>query len=896
MLLFRRLGDGSGFEAAPIDVTDEVLFLDRLSDKLDTEDLGEFKTSNISITVDNSQKSWEQGSTRFPNGPGGFLLFRSRIVVRLGLKIGGLPEIFDRFTGQIEDTGEASKDSSRRLDVYSALAAIETTDADKAGVLVPNALLGIGDNVQSEFFTPDTGVGEVIDLRLGGESLRPGLRWSVGQLDDPNAPAKVSFESSQPDLGVEVRADYRTWKRDQRLEQVVADLLATVPDVPVAQIDPVVFDPPPQREIVHTTEGDFLEYIRLHATVVPEDPPPQNDASLTLLPFETTADFQATQNQSGVNFLRVKDAVHPQYIIQYEGDDVPDLEHNTVEGRPILPKDWQEFLPGGDVRVVEDSLLKLTHNGGADYFIFGQKAGATPDRYMSIRIKFASINGSCFYGGTNAAGAGAVLEFVNINQVRLHSSGSTGNITVNLTAFHVFEVVIDTAANLARLLIDGVQVATRTLGEPTPFTGGNTVQFQVSGNEVLELDFMRYADGTQPPLASLTFQRDMRPHLSGLTTFGLITTLGPFFAEFQGAPRNARYFWSHSEDGGFTFTPEVEIPNGGDVGDWTNTDQPDVVRLRVEFRGGSDTLPSALIRLAFPSLSHVIVDGGDGLGSWDTWQTVFDANDGGVQVFTASHNPAGIPFLNSFHQALGMGDTIVSDDFQQTSGFGIPRFMSFIILMNTAGANYPLFREGIIRLTTTTILITLANLGRGRSALSVVEEVARISDSEIGVNGSGAFFYRDKSVSPTPEITLDDENVLEVLDFNEGWDRVFNSIKAEFGDFRKIADSASEGDPAPTSERRFGTRSLPVGGGNLLFQRDVDLATAMAKRYFPRHKEPKRRLTLRVRWMPEVELGDRALYDVAKPRRIGPSSLDARVIGVALDPMGFETELELQEI
>lgn len=138
--------------------------------------------------------------------------------------------------------------------------------------------------------------------------------------------------------------------------------------------------------------------------------------------------------------------------------------------------------------------------------------------------------------------------------------------------------------------------------------------------------------------------------------------------------------------------------------------------------------------------------------------------------------------------------------------------------------------------------------------------------------------------------------MLDVLSCSPGWDRVYNSVKAEFGPFRYIADCASEGDPTPTSERRFGTRSLPLGGGNLMFQQDVDLATVMARRYWTRYKEPKRRLTVKARWMPELELGDRVVYDVQKPRRIGPSHLDARVIGIALDAMGFVSEIELMEV
>jgi len=88
---------------------------------------------------------------------------------------------------------------------------------------------------------------------------------------------------------------------------------------------------------------------------------------------------------------------------------------------------------------------------------------------------------------------------------------------------------------------------------------------------------------------------------------------------------------------------------------------------------------------------------------------------------------------------------------------------------------------------------------------------------------------------------------------------------------------------------------LSVGGGGMMFQTDVDLATVMAKRYFSRYKEPKRRATLTARFIPEIELGDRVTFNVASPRQIG-QPFDARIIGIAHDLMDFRTELDLLEV
>ena len=286
------------------------------------------------------------------------------------------------------------------------------------------------------------------------------------------------------------------------------------------------------------------------------------------------------------------------------------------------------------------------------------------------------------------------------------------------------------------------------------------------------------------------------------------------------------------------------------------------------------------------------IDGGTGIVSWDTWKAQTVANNGAVQRFTAAEANSLSGF--SFHQALGPGDSIQTDEFQSSNGFGITQKMVFISLFNTSGLNPPALLLNLITLTTANVLITMANMN-SRSVLDVLKELARIADFEIGVDGNGKFFFRNKAPAAAAVLVLNESNVERVQTITPGWDRVFNSIRATFGDFVKVADSASEADPAPASIDRFGVRPLSVGGGNMIFQTDVDLATVMAKRYFGRYKEPKRRATLTARFMPEVELGDRVTFSIPSPRQVG-QSFDARVLGVAHDLMTFRTEFDLTEV
>jgi len=896
--LYRRNWSGSGWEGVGIDITNEVMSPQRLSDKLDTEKLNEFKIGNLAVSVDNKDGLWVQGSTRFPNGT--FLLFRSKVVVELGMVVGGVPEIFPRFTGIIEDMPGGGSTPTVNLDIRSTMQMLESADADKAALTVLAENLGTGDGVAAEFLTDNSGVAEFRNLVVGGNPLRPGQRWSQGQLDDPNLPGKVSF-ASEPEIGESVLADYLRWKRDKRIEDAVADLVAVVADMGVDTIQAVTFTPPPVREIVHTTQGDFIAYTQKRTRVQAEAAPPLGDGVITLDPLDTKAEWDARINSSGVNNgNRVPNGLHPLWRLQYEATHLPEEEYHAVEGVPLPFTRWQETVSLGSTRSVSNSILTFHHAPGFDSLIHGLLSGGPDGNYFSIRARIASNGGSAIlhYAGYFGSGPqkGATIR-VTAGQVALESS-MVQTFALDTGQFHTYEVFVDTVAAQARLKVDGVQVLSQVLGTSNPNNLGiSTVDLllqDAAGSSTYEIDFMRFNNvEPQPPLLDATFVTDYDPHLGGLTSFSLITTLGPFFAVFQGGANSPEFFWSSSNDG-INFGPETAIPLGGNVGAWTGADFVRKVRLRVKFREGADPVPGAMTQLWLPGIAHLKIDGGTGVQSWDTWTQKVTPNNGAVQVFTAGHH--NLTNTDSFYAALGVGGAIQSDNDQFLAGFGMPTHVNFIVLLNTAGLILPQLREGIINLTTNQILLTLANYGRGSKVLAVLREITGITDRVIGVNGNGSFFFKARTVPGSPSKVLDDSNVLEPLAFSPGWEGVFNIVRATFGNFRAVADAASVGEGSPTSENQFGDRPLDLPGTSLLFQKDVDLATALVKKARERLRLPKRRLTVRVRWMPEVELLDRVTYNVVKPRQIGPANLDAIVAGATQDPEGWTTELDLLEI
>ncbi len=894
--LFRRQADGDDWEVAPIDITSEVVRLDRLSWKLDTDALNQFKASNIRIEVENADRRWDDESLdRFA----GFLRYHSKIRISLGLKLETGEESFPVFTGVIEDVTENSDKPTLQLDVESLDAILRTQSAEAAAVAVTDELLGVGDGVQSDFMTSQFPVGAVKEIRLNGESIRPGLRYTISNLNDPTQPAKISFVSIQPGAGEEVRADYVVWKKDQRIEQVVADLLSIVPQVPVGLIEPVVFDPAASRQILHTLQGDFQGYDLRLTKVTPEDAPPQNDGLVTIDPFDTKAKWESgTLNR--INPRRVSGGISTLWTSQYEGDALPSNEEIQVEELPGTS--WQELQSAPNVanRSVSGGILSVTQAALSDYFIMNQQEEGNPSRSVYARLRVTQITAGRIEIGTVVPGGspvrGAAMWFETLNSVRVRTGGTElGPFNVDLTQFHNFRLALAMSnpnSGTWHLYIDGVEVGSGAVGQADPLMFQGIFLHSISGDgNVFQIDYLRFNGlGTGFPFGNWEKVVDYSLHLPGIVQASLISTLGPFFAEPQGNAVNIKYFFAWSTNGS-AYTPEQELSLGANIGSFTNTDAPRFIKFRIQLTADDQPLLVAAKNLFLPGLAiSNLIDAGSGVVSWETWKATSVANDGTLKRFTAvvAATPSGF----GYYRNIGPSDSIESDDAAQLDSVAAEKLV-FITLLATSGANAPFLRESIINFTTRTVLVSMVNLGT-RTVLDVLYELAKIADFEVGLDGDGRFFFRNKDASGVSVLTLDDSNLEKVQSFSPGWDRVYNSIRSSFGPFVREIDSITESDPSPTSMDRFGVRSLSVGGGSLVFQTDVDLATVMARRYWTRYKEPKRRVTVVARYMPEVELGDRVSMNVISPRPIA-QVFDAKILGIAHDLMGFKTELDLME-
>jgi len=98
--------------------------------------------------------------------------------------------------------------------------------------------------------------------------------------------------------------------------------------------------------------------------------------------------------------------------------------------------------------------------------------------------------------------------------------------------------------------------------------------------------------------------------------------------------------------------------------------------------------------------------------------------------------------------------------------------------------------------------------------------------------------------------------VISADNLSSGADRVYNRVIVKFGDSARVADSASEGEPPPTSIERFGLFVYEISGGNFLPAGNVDLAYAVAPTVWNYTAKARRRITVSSRFLHHLELGD----------------------------------------
>ena len=186
------------------------------------------------------------------------------------------------------------------------------------------------------------------------------------------------------------------------------------------------------------------------------------------------------------------------------------------------------------------------------------------------------------------------------------------------------------------------------------------------------------------------------------------------------------------------------------------------------------------------------------------------------------------------------------------------------------------------------------------------------------------YYFIPKNQNNDSGIELFEDDYLKLFDFNSGWDKVYNVIEAEYGEYSNIANAETELDSHPNSEGKYGKRRLSISGGDILNNEDTDISVAASKKYYQGYKVPKRRFKILCKYLFQINLSDKIKIFSKYPSKLNGegngrwgdggkwgdggiwienkydywflAGLSCKVIGINLDPEKYLLELEMEEI
>jgi len=245
--LCRRYWNGSAYiQDTVIDITNEVIEVERIIWKLDSEGYAVWNASNTTLTIRNDRNQWLQNNAK-GHFPTNYIINKSQIKIKLGtLLADGTFETIYVFSGQINDDPVYSPDN-KTIDVTitSILLDLENFNAEDIATQVASELLG--SNSGTEFTTSHNGVGLIKEIRkgttaggwAGASILTPVTDYSIDDLNLLSTPAKITLVVGLT-AGNSVWAKYSYWYQNKTLDWIVEQIMILC-GIANYNIDPIVF-------------------------------------------------------------------------------------------------------------------------------------------------------------------------------------------------------------------------------------------------------------------------------------------------------------------------------------------------------------------------------------------------------------------------------------------------------------------------------------------------------------------------------------------------------------------------------------------------------------------------------------------------------------------------------
>ena len=239
---------------------------------------------------------------------------------------------------------------------------------------------------------------------------------------------------------------------------------------------------------------------------------------------------------------------------------------------------------------------------------------------------------------------------------------------------------------------------------------------------------------------------------------------------------------------------------------------------------------------------------------WIPMDLTYETNDGTITFKTQVSNTSGAGY-----------DAAVALDGTNTPQSALKRYVKFIVEVtcNADQTDGPEIDLAVLRWRGSNLFVKSADF-TGLTCLQAVQELAKLGGMEFGTAGDGTFFFRNKAVSGSADMELSQKNaIVGITDYSLGYRDVKNVAQVRYGKSgtdgyyfaEYAADDASEA--SPTTAERFGEKVITIDIQRLIFANDASVATAIARKLYELNYAPKRKLKLKCRIIPQLDLSDK---------------------------------------
>ena len=230
--------------------------------------------------------------------------------------------------------------------------------------------------------------------------------------------------------------------------------------------------------------------------------------------------------------------------------------------------------------------------------------------------------------------------------------------------------------------------------------------------------------------------------------------------------------------------------------------------------------------------------------SWGVYTNLDNASAGitGYQTRTGTDGMAWDSWLDI--TSLGFPTSALQQNVQTRVQFSV----------STAGMGDPRTNEIVLRYITSSIQITIADFS-GDSVHDAIKKLAVFSNYEFGFNPDETFFFRPKSVGvKVMDLTESDYNA-KITGMRSGFDRVYSVVRAVYGAYTKEVTDDGLFPSSPVA--RLSNKRLTVSpDSRIIIPDSSDIASGVASQFFKSFSQPKRRMRLTTKLLPQLDLSD----------------------------------------